>query len=189
MDFMRIILGSSSKYRKQVLENAEIPFESISPEIDEKKIRAADHTLTPVVLSYAKAQAVAAKVTEPAIIIACDQVVICDGNILEKPENSDEVRAWYKLYSNHPVHYVNGLTVFNTETKASLTAQEISIAAFTEIPDSFTEAQIIKGNIFNCSGGIGDETSDTYSTIVQGTRESIIGLPIKFVMEMIEKVK
>ena len=186
---MKIILGSSSPFRRKVLEDAGIPFEVVKPDIDEKKIRAVSHEHTPVVLSYAKARAVAEKVTEPAFIIACDQVIICDGNILEKPENPDEVRAWYKLYAKHPVNYINGITVLNTVTKASLTAQEISIATFKEIAEDFTEEQITKGIIFNCAGGIGDETEDTYATITQGSKQSTIGLPVHFVMDMIEKLK
>jgi MAF protein len=186
---MKLILGSSSPFRRKVFENAGIAFEVVKPDIDEKKIRAADHFLTPVILSYAKAQAVAAKVSEPAIIIACDQVIVCDGQIIEKPESPDEVRTWYKLYPKHPVQYVNGFTVYNTQTKQSLTAQEVAISTFKEIPDDFTEEQIKKGIIFNCAGGIGDETEDAYATIVQGSKESLIGLPVAFVMDMVERVK
>ena len=184
---MKLILGSSSPFRRKVLEDAGIPFEIVKPDIDEKKIRTVKHEDTPVVLSFAKARAVAEKITEPAIVIACDQVIICDGNILEKPENSDEVRAWYKLYAKHPVHYINGLTVLNTETGASLTAQEISIASFAEIPENFMEEQITKGTIFNCAGGIGPETQAAYATIIEGSKESMIGLPLPFIMDMIKK--
>src|ERR1700733_13486055 len=104
---MKIILGSSSPFRRRIFEEAGIAFEVVKPEIDEKKIRAADHFLTPVILSFAKARAVDQKVSEPSIIIACDQVIVCDGNIIEKPESPDEVRAWYKLYPKNPVNYVN----------------------------------------------------------------------------------
>ena len=142
-----------------------------------------------MILSFAKAQAVAAKVSEPSIIIACDQVIICNGEIIEKPESPEEVRRWYKLYPQHPVQYVNGFTVFNTETRTSLTAQEIAITTFAEIPDEFTEEQINKGIIFDCCGGIGDETEDTYATIIQGSKESLIGLPFAFVMDMVERIK
>lgn len=186
---MKLILGSSSQFRRKVLEDAGILFEVVKPEIDEKKIRTVSYDLVPVVLSYAKACAVAQKVNEPAIIIACDQVILCNDQILEKPESADDVRAWYKFYENHSVKYVNGLTVFNTETKASITAQEISTSTFKPIPEDFVEEQIRKGVIFECAGGIGDETHQAYSTIVEGSEDSIIGLPIKFVMGMVEKVK
>src|SRR5665213_2520746 len=119
---MKLILGSSSPFRKKILEEAGIDFEVITPEIDEKKIRSLNHEHTPVVLSYAKAQSVAQKIKEPAIILGCDQVVICNEKILEKPENGDQIREWYKMYPHHPVHFVNGFTVLNTETGVCLTA-------------------------------------------------------------------
>ncbi len=186
---MKLILGSSSPFRRQVLQDAGILFEVITPDIDEKKIRTLDPIHTPVVLSYAKAQAVAKKVTGPAIIIAADQVIICNNNILEKPESAEQVREWYALYSKHLVFYVNGFTVLNTVTQACLTAQEKSIARYFPIPYDFIEEQIRKGIIFHCAGGIGDETEDSYSIIIHGSKQSTMGLPIKFVMDMIEKVR
>lgn len=186
---MKIVLGSSSIFRRKILEDAGISFEVVSPDIDEKKIRTTDNAHTPVVLSYAKAQAAAEKVLEPAIIIACDQVILCNGNILEKPESPQEIRAWYDMYAKYPVEYVNGVTVFNTETKSSLTAQEISIVVFKEIPDSFIEEQIKKGDILVCCGALGDDTEENYGTIIQGSKQGTIGLPLELVLDMIEKIK
>ena len=91
---MQLILGSGSSGRRRLFEAAGIPFIIVKPEIDEKKIRAVDHAHTPLMLSFAKAHAVARKISEPAIIIGCDQVVMCDGRIMEKPETPDELREW-----------------------------------------------------------------------------------------------
>ncbi|MBI2120730.1 MAG: hypothetical protein HYT94_03865 [Parcubacteria group bacterium] len=55
--------------------------------------------------------------------------------------------------------------------------------------DEFTEEQIRKGIIFNCGGGVDDEMTDIYGTIIQGSKESTIGLPVQFIMDMVEKVK
>jgi len=186
---MRLILGSSSLVRRKILEDAGIIFEVVKPEIDEKKIRATDDRLIPVVLSFAKAQAVAAKVSGPAVIIACDQVIICNGQLIEKPENADEVRAWYRLYTQYPVEHINGITVCNTETDTYLTAQETSAISFKEIPEEFMEEQIRKGLIYNHCGGIDSELEDTYSKLIRGTKDSPKGLPLDFVMNMIERVK
>lgn len=186
---MKIILGSSSPFRRKILEEAGISFEVVTPDIDEKKIRALDNLHIPVILSYAKAQAVAQKVIGPAIIIACDQVAICKGIILEKPENADEIRTWYKIYADSMVYYINGITVCNTETGIYLTAQETSVVRFKPIPESFTEQQIDKGIAFSCNGGLCSETEDAYSTIMSGSKQSTIGLPLQFVLEMVEKVR
>lgn len=186
---MKIILGSSSPFRRKVLEEAGISFEVVTPDINEKKIRALDNLHIPLILSYAKLQAVAKKVTEPAIIIACDHIILCKGAMLEKPENADEVRSWYKLYAGSTVHYINGITVYNTETRTCLTAQETSVVRFEAIPESFTEKQISKGVVFDCAGGLCSETEDGYSTIISGSKQGTIGLPLQFVMDMIEKIK
>jgi septum formation protein len=186
---VKLILGSSSRFRRKILEDAGIPFEVVTPDIDEKKIRSTTSELIPAILSYAKAQAVLRRVTEPAIIIACDQVILCNGEILEKPESGEEVRRWYAMYPKYPVHYVNGFTVINTETKASITAQEIAVATFKEIPKEFMEEQIQKVVIFQCAGGIGDETEDAYATLVEGSKESQVGMPVKFVMDLVDRVK
>ncbi|MBP6912911.1 MAG: Maf family protein [Candidatus Pacebacteria bacterium] len=186
---MKLILGSSSVFRQKVLRERGINFDIIEPNIDEKKVRTLHNEDTPIVLSYAKSQAVIKKITEPAIIITCDQVIVCNGEILEKPEHIDEIRRWYTMYAQHPVHYINGITVYNTENQASLTAQEISIANFKEIPDSFINEQFSKGDILKCCGAISDETHDTYGTLIQGSKESVIGIPVDFIMDMIKKIE
>lgn len=185
---MKIILGSSSPFRKGVLDRAGISFEVVKPEINEKSIRAEKHEQIPLILSFAKAQAVAQKITDEAIIIACDQVIVCNGILLEKPEGEDEVRESYKMYQQYPVHYVNGITVLNTKTGDSITAQEVSVVRFKTIPLEFIEDQIAKGIIFQCAGGIGDETEDHYGMIEQGTKDSLQGLPLRFVQEMMGKI-
>lgn len=186
---MKIILGSSSPFRRKILEDAGVTFEVLSPDIDEKKIRTTDPLHTPVVLSYAKAMAVAEKIKEPAIIIASDQVIFCDGKILEKPDSVEEIYEWFKLYEKHPVNYVSGVTVFNTETGACLTAQDIVVGEFKEVPREFIDEQIKVGDMLICCGAISGKIADEYSVIVQGTHDSMVGLPIELVMEMIEKIK
>jgi septum formation protein len=186
---MKLILGSSSPFRRKVMQDAQVCFESISPGIDEKKIRAINRKSTPLLLSFAKAQAVARRIKEPAIIIGCDQVIFCAGNMMEKPENASQIRSWYRMYSYSLVIYYNGFTVLNTETGVSLSAMESSIVRFSSIPDDFVEEQINKGVIFNCSGGLGDETEDAYGNILEGSKQSLKGMPLKFIVDMVGKVR
>jgi len=187
---MKLILGSSSVFRRKVLEDAGIEFEVVEPEIDEKKIRALAPSDTPLLISFEKAKAVAKLINEPAIIIACDQVIGCCNRVLEKPRDAKEVQEWYQMYtSGDVVYYMNGITVHNTETGEYLSAKEIAIANFTFIPEEFTEEQIRKGVVFDCSGAIDDEVQEKYATIIKGSKDSTIGLPLKFVMDMVKKVK
>lgn len=126
---MKIILGSSSIFRKKILEKAGIDFDVIPADIDEKSIRSENNELIPLLLSYAKSQAVTNKVDSPSIIIACDQIVVCNSRVLEKPTSNEEVKEWYDMYSKYPVNFINRITVYNTMTKNSLSSLEISTAS------------------------------------------------------------
>ena len=64
---MKIILGSSSRWRKQILEQAGYTFKVMSPDIDEKAIRHADSEQLALAIANAKADKLLEQITEPAI--------------------------------------------------------------------------------------------------------------------------
>lgn len=94
MSTRKIILASSSPYRRALLGRLGLPFECISPDIDETPI---DHE-TPQACAIRLAQekaAVIARQFPDAIVIGSDQVASCDGQRLEKPGN--KARAFEQL--------------------------------------------------------------------------------------------
>jgi predicted house-cleaning NTP pyrophosphatase (Maf/HAM1 superfamily) len=93
------------------------------------------------------------------------------------------------MYSRYPVNYINGFTVMNTETGESVTAQEIATVDFREMPPEFVEGQIEEHVVFKCAGGISTAMEDAYATVVRGSRESLAGLPVRFVMNLVRKVE
>ncbi len=94
MSTRKIILASSSPYRRALLGRLSLPFECISPDIDETPI---DHE-TPRACAIRLAQekaAVIARQFPNAIVIGSDQVASCDGQRLEKP--GTKARAFEQL--------------------------------------------------------------------------------------------
>ncbi|NQS90060.1 Maf family protein, partial [Patescibacteria group bacterium] len=89
---MKIILGSQSKGRKKMLEEMGVEFEIMPADIDEKAIRLKDPKELVLVIARAKADALKPRISEPAILITSDQVVVWQGKIREKPENGKEAR-------------------------------------------------------------------------------------------------
>jgi len=85
----KIILGSSSKWRKEVLTKMGYQFTTMSPDIDEKSIRHSDPKPMTLMISRAKADALFSKVTEPSILITSDQVIVWNGQVREKPANEE----------------------------------------------------------------------------------------------------
>ena len=186
---LEIILGSSSQFRQAVLGEWGIPFRVIAPEIEEKLVRTHNYLETSIMVSFAKMVAVRQKIDTPAIIITCDQVIVCGGDVLEKPDNSDQAKKWYKTYTKKPFDYVNGITVYNTKTKKHFSAHQTSTSIFHSMPSgSFISKQAITGNILNCCGGLSSEVEEKCSKILSGTKESVIGLPVEFILYMITQV-
>ena len=81
-----VILGSSSRYRKELLARLRIPFEVFAPEVDETPMAGETPKALALRLALAKAQAVAQQHPN-AVVIGSDQVADLDGTPLGKPGN------------------------------------------------------------------------------------------------------
>ncbi|KAF3362897.1 hypothetical protein PHSC3_000431 [Chlamydiales bacterium STE3] len=113
--FSRLILASQSSTRKRALEILGLTYECIPANIDEKAIRHPDPLKMAVILSEAKALAVARK--EEGIIIGADAFLIFDGKVLEKPGSMAEAYALLYSLSGNKHTFVTGLAVYDTLTK------------------------------------------------------------------------
>ena len=83
---MKLILASTSRYRRELLSRLHIPFEIVSPEVDETPLANETPSATALRLSVLKAQAVVGQFPD-ALIIGSDQVLMLDSEQLGKPGN------------------------------------------------------------------------------------------------------
>jgi septum formation protein len=90
----RLILASSSAYRRELLGRLRLPFEAIAPDIDETPLPGEAPEATALRLARAKAQAVARQ-APGSIVIGSDQVATLDGEQIGKP--GDHARALAQL--------------------------------------------------------------------------------------------
>ena len=186
---MKIILGSSSKYRKELLKSMGYEFEVISPDIDEKAIRHTDPQQLTLAIANAKADAVLKKLTAPAIIIASDQVVTWNDQIREKPLDETEARYFLNSSSEAPVCTVSAIVVVNSETKQRYSGVDIAKIWFSTIPEKVIDTLIKEGEVYHCAGGFTHEHPiiQDYIIKMEGTTDSISGLPKKLTNELINK--
>ena len=176
---MNIILGSGSKSRKRILERAGFDFKIMTADIDEKAIRLEDPRELVLALAKAKAEALLPRIKEPAILITADQVVFCNGQIYEKPENEKQAREYLKSYAIHESEAINGLVIINTATGRRVELVESSKIKFKPIPDSVIDKLIEEGNIFSQAGAYSaeDPLIAPHVEYIDGTLDSIEGLP------------
>ena len=178
---MKIILGSQSENRRQVLTNAGYAFEVMVSHVDERAIRHENLYELPLRLAKAKAEALLPKVKEPALLITADQVIIWNGELREKPRDFAEARRYLETFSGseHPAECVNGIMVTNTQTGKSRFEREVSKVFFSKIPQEVIEEFLEQGIMYKYAGGFTPQSPLIMPYLrIEGTFESVLGLPL-----------
>jgi len=188
---MKIILGSSSKWRKKVLSEMGYNFEVMLPGIDEKAIRLDDPTKLTQALAEAKAKALKERIKEPCILITADQVVVWNGQIREKPESQEQAKEFLRSYTEYPPATYSSVMVTNTVTGKSVKGTDIAAAHFDPIPDEVIEQLSRDPDILNSAGAFVTEHPllDPYLKKFEGTKDSVMGLPKALTQKLIELVQ
>lgn len=108
----RIVLASQSEHRKKAMNLLGLTYECIPANINEKSIRHPDPLKMALMISEAKALALAQK--EKGIIIAGDTFVEFEGKVLEKPVSLDEAYGMLQRLSGKTYTLISGLAVYDT---------------------------------------------------------------------------
>lgn len=108
-----LILASSSRYRREVLQKLHLPFECISPDIDETPLPDENPAQTSLRLAEAKARKVAESQAH-ALIIGCDQVATVDGLQIGKPGNHENAVKQLTMLSGKEVIFHSALCLYDS---------------------------------------------------------------------------
>tara|TARA_B100001057_G_scaffold216609_1_gene216916 strand:+ start:4007 stop:4594 length:588 start_codon:yes stop_codon:yes gene_type:complete len=175
----KIILASSSKHRKKLLNQLKIKFSTISPDIDESRKRNESVDEYVKRLSIEKARKVAGE-NKNAIIIGSDEVAVVDKKILGKPLKKINAVKQLKMISNKSVIFKTGLCVIDTQTNkqySSVTNYKIKVK---KLNNNEILSYINKEDILNCAGSI--KLEGLAIAIVEKAYgydpTSVIGLPL-----------
>tara|TARA_R110001606_G_scaffold99559_1_gene219518 strand:- start:122 stop:724 length:603 start_codon:yes stop_codon:yes gene_type:complete len=119
----KLILGSSSPYRKALLERLRIPFECHSPNIDESPFTLESAVDLVKRLSIAKAYAVHLERQQNNkgsndLIISSDQIAVLNNQILGKPHTEENAINQLSSFSGKKVSFLTGLCVFNQQDQS-----------------------------------------------------------------------
>ena len=105
-----VVLGSTSRYRRELLERLRLPFEVAAPEVDETPLPGEAPAALATRLALAKAHAVAARFPE-AVVIGSDQVADLNGQPLGKPGTHERATAQLRQMRGQTVVFQTALAV------------------------------------------------------------------------------
>ncbi len=183
---MQLILGSSSPYRKALLEKLGLKFECLSPDIDES----AKPGETPIELverlSIAKAREIG-KVRPEALIIGSDQVAVLDQKIIGKPADHEAAVAQLLESSGREVHLYSGLCLYNSASGGIQHCVEPYSVVFRHINRQQIEQYLLKDQPYNCAGSLKSETLGIalLSKLQGDDPNALIGLPLIRLVDML----
>ena len=189
---VRLILASSSAYRRELLQRLGLPFEAIAPDIDETPLTGETPQATALRLARAKAQAVA-RLHPGALVIGSDQVATLDGLQIGKPGDHARALAQLQLMRGREVVFHTALCLWDGRiTDPALAAQVENVqvrVAFRDLPDHELDAYLRIEQPYDCAGsakneGLGIALLDS---IQSNDPTALTGLPLIALTGMLRK--
>lgn len=179
-----LILASASPYKKLQLEAIGIPFKAIASEVDEDPVKGEGGQDRAERLAMAKAKAL--KKSHPqALIIGSDQVVVCEGEIFNKPGYINEGIKQLQFMSGKEVEIFSALVLLNAATSVRYTTLEKTILQLRALSDEFIKAYFeAEPDALNTAGGIKSEGRGMLLIARAQSKDpnAIIGLPMYFLI-------
>lgn len=152
----RLILASTSAYRKALLQRLGLPFETASPGVDETPLPGEPARQTSRRLSVEKAQAVAASHPD-ALVIGSDQVALLGDEQLGKPLTHDKAVRQLQALRGKCSTFYTALTLLNARTGSMQTSVAENRVCFRDYSDEEIESYLRKEQPYDCAGSAKSE--------------------------------
>ncbi|ATE59760.1 Maf family protein [Thauera sinica] len=153
---MKIVLASTSAYRKMLLERLQIPFETARPETDETPLAGETPSATAGRLAVDKARAVAAMHPD-ALIIGSDQVAHLDSEVFGKPGTEARAIAQLQRMRGQTVVFHTALALLNTRSGNIQCEAVPTLVRFRDLGDDEIRRYVEKERPLDCAGSAKSE--------------------------------
>jgi septum formation protein len=156
----RLILASSSSYRRELLSRLNLPFEAIASHIDETPLPGEAPAATALRLAKEKARAVAAQ-APGALVIGSDQVATLDGEQIGKPGSHAAALAQLQKMRGRQVVFHTALCLWDARAAAPEGAAQLEdvqvTVTFRDLPDAELDAYLRIEQPYDCAGSAKNE--------------------------------
>ena len=193
---MKIILASKSGVRKQILDKYKIDNEVMASNVDEDEIK--DSLLTegadPLIISKNLAEIKSIKVSNKnpdRLVLGADSVVSLNNELINKPKSREEAFSILKKLNNS-IHYLissvciskNGAMIWNHTDSSELKMKNLDDSSLSKYLDKIKTETLLAYGVYQIEAD-GLELFE----YVKGDRDSIMGLPVKQIINYIDQFK
>ena len=174
-----LILGSTSRYRRELLERLRLSFDVVAPDVDESERPGEMPSALAGRLALAKAEAVATMHPQ-AWVIGSDQVADLDGQAIGKPGNHERAAAQLRQMSGRSVVFHTAVALVCRETGFSASRIAPVQVQFRSLSDAEIENYLRLDQPYDCAGSAKSESLgiSLLSSIQSDDPTALIGLPL-----------
>lgn len=186
----RLVLGSASPARLNLLRQAGLAPEVIVSGVDEDALSAPTPAELALLLAEAKAAAVAARPEAAgALVIGCDSVLELDGEALGKPADAEEATSRWKAMRGRSGILQTGHCVTDTATGRSASATASTTVRFGDPTDAEIAAYVASGEPLHVAGAFTlDGRSAPFIDSIDGDHGNVIGLSLPLLRRLLAEL-
>ncbi|MDZ4811751.1 MAG: Maf family nucleotide pyrophosphatase [Pseudomonadota bacterium] len=176
---MRLILASTSRYRRELLSRLGLPFECMAPDVDESQLHGETPAQLCARLSVEKAQSIA--IRHPgALVIGSDQVAELNGIAIGKPGSRERSIQQLRDASNQSMYFHTGISLQHAVTGRSALHIDRTEARFRVLSDAMIQRYLDREAALDCAGGFKCEGLgiSLFDAIRSEDPTALIGLPL-----------
>lgn len=180
----RLVLASTSRYRRELLQRLRLPFDTAAPQVDEAVLPGESPLAVATRLARAKAEAVA--LTSPgAVVIGSDQVADLDGRALGKPGGFEAAARQLRDCAGRTVVFHTAVCVFDTRLGAgheaiALAFVDTTRVVFRDLDDDAIARYLHAEEPYDCAGSFKCEGLGAvlFERIETTDPTALVGLPL-----------
>jgi septum formation protein len=181
----KLILASTSPFRRELLERLGVAFDALSPDFDEGSAKADNPKALAELCALGKAESLAARYPGQ-IVIGSDQVAELDGKPLGKPGSVERAVEQLSMMSGRTVHFHTGLALVQGEKRRSMC--ELFTVHMRKLTEGEIRDYIAREKPLGCAGSFKIEGLGI--ALMEGMEgrdfTSLIGLPLIALRELLE---
>jgi septum formation protein len=187
----RLILASNSPRRRELLTEAGYQFEVVAPSAAAECGVCSGESPPELVmrLAYQKAVDVASQICGSGLILACDTVAECQGQILGKPADEAHARTMLQLLRGREHRVYSGLCLMDYPDGGTEVGVQTTVLTMDSLSDQQIEEYLASGQWEGKAGAFGYQDRLGWVHIVEGSESNVVGLPMELLAAMLSHHK
>lgn len=175
----KLVLASTSPYRRELLQRLGIPFDVAAPGTAESRLPGEDPAAMVSRLAREKAAAIAAKL-DSGLVIGSDQCAVLGGHVLGKPGSFDKAVSQLMAVSGHTVRFLTAVCLHDATSGKTREALDETIVRFRKVEEAEVRRYVEREQPLDCAGSFKSEGLGItlFERVENQDPTALMGLPL-----------